>query len=92
MVQLVAEADLAELVRPLGWERQGRGLVKVVRRHDFATALAYVNEVGRLAERAGHHPDVDIRWSTVTLHLTTHSLGGITDADLELAGQIDALP
>ncbi|MDA8033821.1 MAG: 4a-hydroxytetrahydrobiopterin dehydratase [Actinomycetota bacterium] len=90
-MQRVDEADLAALLAPLAWERQGSELVKVVRRQDFAGALAYVNDVARLAERAGHHPDVDIRWNTVTLRLSTHSLGGITDADLELAGQIDAL-
>ncbi len=90
-MQRVDEADLAALLEPLAWERQGSELVKVVRRQDFAGALAYVNDVARLAERAGHHPDVDIRWNTVTLRLSTHSLGGITDADLELAGQIDAL-
>lgn len=90
-MQLVDEADLPALLGPLAWERQGSELVKVVRRQDFASALAYVNEVGRLAERAGHHPDLDIRWNTVTLRLSTHSLGGITDADLDLAGQIDAL-
>lgn len=91
-MKLVDEAALPVLLAPLAWERQGAELVKVVRRHDFAGALAYVNDVGRLAERAGHHPDVEIRWNTVTLRLSTHSLGGITDADLDLARQIDALP
>ena len=91
-MRLVAPDALPALLAPLAWERQGDELVKVVRRQDFAGALAYVNEVGRLAERAGHHPDIEIRWSTVTLRLSTHSLGGITDADLDLARQIDALP
>jgi 4a-hydroxytetrahydrobiopterin dehydratase len=90
-VKLVAEDALADLVATLAWERQGGELVKVVRRHDFTAALAYVNEVGQLAEAAGHHPDIEIRWNTVTLRLSTHSLGGITDADLDLARQIDAL-
>lgn len=90
-MKLVAEDALVALVAPLAWERQGSELVKVVRRHDFADALAYVNDVGRLAEAAGHHPDVEIRWNTVTLRLSTHSLGGITDADLDLARQVDAL-
>ena len=90
-MKLVAEDALADLVAPLAWERRGSELVKVVRRHDFVAALAYVNEVGHLAEAAGHHPDVEIRWNTVTLRLSTHSLGGITDADLDLARQIDAL-
>jgi 4a-hydroxytetrahydrobiopterin dehydratase len=59
---------------------------------DFAGALAFVNLVGEIAERANHHPDIEIRWNTVTLRLSTHSAGGITSADLELAKQIDALP
>jgi len=90
-VELIADEAIARLVAPLCWDRRGGELVKVVRRHDFAAALAYVNEVGRLAERAGHHPDVELRWNTVTLRLSTHSLGGITDADLDLARQIDGL-
>lgn len=57
---------------------------------DFAAALAYVNYVGELAERLNHHPDIDIRWGTVTLRLSTHSVGGITEADLSLAAQLDA--
>jgi 4a-hydroxytetrahydrobiopterin dehydratase len=75
----------------LDWERQGDVLVKVVRRDDFAGALALVNAVGELAEAADHHPDIDIRWNTVTLRLTTHSAGGLTAKDLALAGEIDGL-
>ena len=75
----------------LDWERQGDLLVKVVRRDDFAGALALVNAVGELAEAADHHPDIDIRWNTVTLRLTTHSAGGLTAKDLALAAEIDGL-
>jgi 4a-hydroxytetrahydrobiopterin dehydratase len=49
-----------------------------------------VNAVGALAEAADHHPDIDIRWNTVTLRLATHSAGGITEKDLALAAGIDA--
>jgi 4a-hydroxytetrahydrobiopterin dehydratase len=75
----------------LDWERDGDQLVKVVKRGDFAKALAYVNAVGRLAEDAKHHPDIDIRWDTVTLRVTTHSEGGLTQKDLDLATAVDAL-
>jgi 4a-hydroxytetrahydrobiopterin dehydratase len=75
----------------LDWERQGDVLVKVVRRDDFAGALAFVDAVGELAEAADHHPDIDIRWNTVTLRLTTHSAGGLTAKDLSLAAEIDGL-
>lgn len=75
----------------LEWERQAGELVKVHKEKDFAGALGYVNRVGALAEESNHHPDIEIRWDTVTLRLSTHSAGGITQADLELAGRIDAL-
>jgi len=75
----------------LQWDRHGDELVKVHQGKDFVASLDYVNRVGALAEEAGHHPDIDIRWNKVTLRLTTHSAGGITQADLDLAGRIDSL-
>jgi len=57
----------------------------------FAGALAFVNQVGAAAEEMNHHPDIDIRWDTVTLVLSTHSEGGLTAADFELAGRIARL-
>ena len=74
-----------------GWTRENDELVRVVRRPDFAGALAFVNAVGAAAEAADHHPDIDLRWNTVTLRLTTHSEGGLTTRDLDLAREIDAL-
>ncbi len=82
----------AALADGIAWERQGDELVRVHKERDFAGALDFVNRVGAIAERANHHPDFEIRWNTVTLRLSTHSAGGITNADLELAKQIDALP
>ena len=73
------------------WHREGKEIIRVVERADFAGALAFVNEVGLLAEGANHHPDIDIRWNRVTLRLSTHSEGGITDKDLSLAAAIDDL-
>lgn len=81
----------AALARGMGWDRHGDALVKVHTGRAFADALAYVNAVGALAEAMDHHPDIDIRWNRVTLRLTTHSAGGITEADLELGRKIDAL-
>jgi 4a-hydroxytetrahydrobiopterin dehydratase len=75
----------------LAWHRSGDELVKEVSREDFAEAMGFVNEVAGLAEAANHHPDIDIRWNTVTLHLSTHSAGGLTEKDLALARQIDGL-
>ena len=89
LTHTAVDAAIAE--RGLGWERQADELVKVARRKRFAGALAYVNAVGELAEAADHHPDIDIRWRTVTLRLTTHSAGGLTAKDLAMAQAIDAL-
>jgi 4a-hydroxytetrahydrobiopterin dehydratase len=77
-------------IEGLEWKHQGDELVKVWTGRDFAGALAYVNAVGELAEEANHHPDIDIRWNKVTLRLSTHSEGGITQADLDLARRIDS--
>jgi 4a-hydroxytetrahydrobiopterin dehydratase len=85
------EVDRALAARGSAWAREGSELVLTVRRKDFAGALAYVNAVGERAEAADHHPDIDIRWNTVTLRLSTHSAGGLTDKDLALSEQIDAL-
>jgi 4a-hydroxytetrahydrobiopterin dehydratase len=83
--------DAALADRGIAWSREGSDLVKVVRRTGFAGALEFVNQVGALAETADHHPDIDIRWDTVTLRLSTHSAGGLTDKDLSLAAEVDEL-
>ena len=75
----------------LQWVREGDELIKTVKLADFSAALEFVNAVGALAEAANHHPDIDIRWNTVMLRLTTHSAGGLTAKDLELAAAIDNL-
>jgi len=75
-----------------GWYEEGGALCKELRFGDFAEALAFVNRVGEVAEQMNHHPDVDIRWNTVILRLSTHSAGGaITDLDRDLAARIDGL-
>ncbi|HEX5165807.1 MAG TPA: 4a-hydroxytetrahydrobiopterin dehydratase [Thermomicrobiales bacterium] len=72
-----------------GWRREEGGIRKRYRRASFRDAIAFVNQIADLAEAAGHHPDIDIRWRTVILFLTTHEAGGITNLDLELARQIE---
>ena len=72
-----------------GWERAGAEIRRVYRFRDFREALAFVNRVGALAESAGHHPDIDVRYNTVTLALTTHDAGGLTSKDFDLARAID---
>ncbi len=85
------EVDAALEEQHLRWTREDDVLVTTVKLHDFAAALEFVNAVGAAAEAANHHPDIDIRWNTVRLALTTHDSGGITLLDLALAGAIDRL-
>jgi len=77
---------------PAGWAEANHALSRTVARADFVDALAFVLEVGRLAEAADHHPDIDIRYRTVHLRLTTHSSGNtLTAKDFDLAEQINRL-
>lgn len=74
-----------------GWRREDRGIRKRFRRETFPAAIAFVNRIAELAEAANHHPDIDIRWRTVIVYLSTHEAGGVTRLDLDLAREIDAL-
>ena len=89
LTQSDVDAQLEE--QHLHWTREDDVLVTTVKLHDFAAALAFVNTIGAAAEAANHHPDIDIRWNTVRLVLTTHDSGGITLLDLALAGVVDRL-
>jgi 4a-hydroxytetrahydrobiopterin dehydratase len=73
------------------WSQQGQSIARTFQFKDFAAAIAFVNTVAELAEHAWHHPDIDVRWNTVTLTLTTHDAGGLTERDFSLAAAIDAL-
>jgi 4a-hydroxytetrahydrobiopterin dehydratase len=91
-MELLTEAQLAdELAAIPGWSHQGNQISRQVIRADFGDALRYLNAVGYLAERAGHHPDIAVAWNKVTLTLSTHSAGGLTTADFALAREIDRL-
>jgi len=87
--------DDAEIDRRLaaaeGWVRgDGSSIVRQWTFADFAAAIAFVNRVAEIAEAANHHPDILVHgWNRVRLTLSTHSQGGLTDADFRLAGQID---
>ena len=82
------EAKLADLD---GWERRGDAIVKSFDRGDFVGSVRFVDSLVEPAEAMGHHPDVAISWATVTVTISTHSEGGLTAADFELAGKIEAL-
>jgi len=73
-----------------GWARRGDALTKTFTFERFADAIAFVGRVAVAADAMNHHPDIDIRYTKVTMSLSTHDAGGITQADLDLAGRIDA--
>ena len=77
-------ADLA------GWERQGDEIVKEFRFAGFGDAIAFVVRLAFRAEKADHHPDLDVRYNRVRVALSTHSEGGLTSKDLALAAEADA--
>ncbi len=88
---LTSEQVATELAATPGWLVSDGQLTRTVTRRDFRDALLFVNAVGFLAERADHHPDIAIAWNAVTLTLSTHSAGGLTEKDFALARQISDL-
>jgi 4a-hydroxytetrahydrobiopterin dehydratase len=82
------EAKLAALP---GWERAGAAIAKEFDRGDFVGSVEFVAALVEPAEAMGHHPDLEISWATVKVTISTHSEGGLTAADFELAAKIDAL-
>jgi 4a-hydroxytetrahydrobiopterin dehydratase len=86
----LSETEIQQRLRETQWEMEGDAIAREWAFADFAQALAFVNRVGRLAERANHHPDILLHgWNKVRLTLCTHSEGGLTKADFELARGID---
>ncbi len=74
-----------------GWSQQGGTIVKELRCGDFSGSVDLVNRIAPVANEMNHHPDLAISWDTVTVTLATHSEGGLTAADFELAAKVDAL-
>ena len=74
-----------------GWQIQAGELVRTFQFKDFVAAMAFVKRVAGLAEQAGHHPDIDIRYNKVRLGLVTHDAGGITAKDFDLATRASAI-
>lgn len=88
----LSSEELSELVRQLPeWALEDGKLVRFFAFPNFVEAIAFVNRVAQLAEQAGHHPDIDIRYNRVRLALVTHSAGGLTEKDFDLAAQTQQL-
>ncbi len=88
---LTAKALRAALATVPQWRKRGAVLSRTFEFAGFVAAMKFVNAVARRAEKAGHHPDIAIRWNRVTLALTTHDAGGLTAKDFELAARLDRL-
>jgi 4a-hydroxytetrahydrobiopterin dehydratase len=73
------------------WKKKGSAITRTFQFKDFPPAVKFVNAVARLAEKEYHHPDIDIRWNKVTLTLSTHDAGGLTEKDFSLAKQFDRI-
>jgi 4a-hydroxytetrahydrobiopterin dehydratase len=80
-----------ELKTVSDWKKKGSTITRTYEFKDFPKAIKFVDAVARIAEKAWHHPDIDIRWNKVTLTLTTHDAGGLTGKDFKLAKQFDRL-
>ncbi len=89
---LLSDAEIEDRLAGLsGWERKGEAIEKSFKREDFVGSVRFVDALVEPAEGMNHHPDLAISWDTVTVTISTHSEGGLTANDFELAGRIDAL-
>jgi len=88
---LLTTSEIEESLKTLPpWKLEGQAIAATFAFRTFAEAIAFVNRVATLAEEANHHPDIDIRWNKVHLTLSTHSAGGLTALDFQLAGQLSS--
>jgi 4a-hydroxytetrahydrobiopterin dehydratase len=89
---LLADTDIAERLTEIpDWMRVGQTIERTWKFKDFVEALSFINAVGKAAEKMNHHPDIHNSWNRVTLRLTTHDRGGLTNLDCDLAKKIDGL-
>ena len=90
-MDVITDTDVIRANVSPEWQIDGDTIVKVVGRKDFADGLAFVNRVGEVAAELNHHPDIDLRWDSVTIRSSPHYLGGITENDFQLARRVAAL-
>ena len=88
----LSEAEIRQTLLDLpGWVNQDGTLTKTFAHSSFPEAIVFVNAVAHIAELANHHPDIDVRYSNITVSLVTHDEGGITQKDVALAKQVEAI-
>ena len=89
---LLDETEIEKRLAALpGWERRGEAISKTFQCGDFVGSARFVQSLVEPAEAMGHHPDLEISWDKVTVTISTHSEGGLTANDFELAGKVDVL-
>lgn len=90
---VLSDEEIGQALRQLpGWERRGNAIAKTFTFDGgFMGSVGFVNRVAEPAERMDHHPDLEISWNKVTVLLSSHSQGGVTDDDLRLATEVDRL-
>ena len=92
MPKLLSDSEIKTRLKELkGWKREGKFITRTFKFGHFMDAIAFVNEVAEAAEREEHHPDINIRYTTVKLSIQTHSEGGVTVWDIKLAKAIDVV-
>ncbi|MDL4776926.1 MULTISPECIES: 4a-hydroxytetrahydrobiopterin dehydratase [Thermomonosporaceae] len=92
MAELLDDAAVAGRLKELpDWSRAGAQISRTLKAPSFLDGIGLVSAVAEAAEAADHHPDIDVRWRTVTFTLSTHSAGGLTEKDFDLAARIDGL-
>jgi len=91
MKKLTAAQIKTALPSVPNWKKKGAAITRTFQFKDFPAAIKFVNAVAKAAEKAYHHPDIDIRWNKVILTLSTHDAGGLTRKDFNLAKQFDGL-
>ena len=88
----LSQAELTEaLTQHPGWEVRGKAIARGFQCKDFLAAIALVNEIAAVAQRLDHHPDILVQFDKLTFTLSSHDAGGVTQRDLKLAGEIDAV-
>jgi len=91
-VSALSKVEIHEKLRAMPhWAHVGKSIVKKYTFKSFVPAMAFVNKIADAAEKANHHPDITINYSIVGISLSTHSEGGVTQRDFDLAGQIDRI-
>lgn len=91
MRRLSQDEIASRMVALPAWKVEKEELARTLTCKDFLAAIEFVNQVAKLAEAAGHHPDIDLRYNKVRLSLTTHDAGGLTAKDFDLAAGVDLL-